>query len=121
MRSTRAAAVALAGGATLLALTAAPATAVTTGPKPPARSVDCGQASNGLQVIAVTTKGSTACGTAHRVAEAWLGADQQDGRKAVVVHVDGARWKCREKQGHPNPSTECVKLKDRAEKVQLFS
>ncbi|MEU7280899.1 hypothetical protein AB0A69_19235 [Streptomyces sp. NPDC045431] len=128
MRSMRAAAVALAGGATLLALTAAPSSAAapTVDPGAATKAVNCGTGWNGLSVVAVTTKGSSACGTAHRVANAYGDAVQAKhhggtGRKVVVVHVDDARWKCRERQGDPNPYTECVNLKDRAEKVQLVS
>jgi hypothetical protein len=121
MRSIGAAAVALAGSATLLTLAAVPSAAATARPHPAVKAVDCGQASNGLQVIALTTKGSPACGTAHRVAEAYLKAAHDDDRKVVVVHADDARWKCRERHGDPNPYTECVKLKDRAEKVRLLS
>ncbi|MDN3293731.1 hypothetical protein QWM81_06665 [Streptomyces ficellus] len=125
MRSIRTAAVALAGGATLLALSAAPAQATTPAtpatPRPDVTLVDCGTGWNGLSVVAVTTKGSSACGTAHRVADAYGKAVEAKDRKVVIVHVDGTAWKCRERHGDPNPYTECVKLKDRTEKVKLLS
>ncbi|MET9801404.1 hypothetical protein [Streptomyces sp. NPDC006368] len=126
MRSIRTAAVALAGSATLLALAAAPSGAATAAATPanpsgPVESVLCGSGWNGLSVVALTTKGSTACGTAHRVADAYGKAVEVKYRKVVTLHVDDARWKCRERQGDPNPYTECVNLKDRGEKVQLVS
>ncbi|MEU5897268.1 MULTISPECIES: DUF4232 domain-containing protein [Streptomyces] len=83
--------------------------------------VDCGSGRHGLSVRAVTTHGKGACPTAHKVADAYGKALDAKKKPPVTVTVNGAAWKCDEKQGKVNPYQECVSTKERGEKVQLLS
>ncbi|MFI7320763.1 DUF4232 domain-containing protein [Streptomyces venezuelae] len=82
---------------------------------------DCGSGKGGLHAVAITSQGQSACPTALKVRDAWAKAPDAEKGKPKTVTVDGTDWKCREKQGDPNPYQECVNTKEPTEKVQLFS
>ncbi|QES45023.1 hypothetical protein DEJ49_32110 [Streptomyces venezuelae] len=85
------------------------------------KNVDCGTGWHGLSVRAVTTHGKGACPTAHKVTDAYGKALDAKTKPPVTVTVNGAAWKCDEKQGKVNPYQECVSTKEQGEKVHLLS
>lgn len=82
----------------------------------------CGSAPNGLAVEAVSAKSEAdACPIASKVADASVSMIEADTRLPFTLVIDGARWRCRERRGDPNPFIECVLGKGRRETVRLTS
>nr|WP_285562289.1 hypothetical protein [Streptomyces hygroscopicus] len=71
---------------------------------------------SGLGVLAGE---GVACGVAMRVAAAYTKV--WHGSAGADVQAAGARWKCRERQGDPNPYQACVDVRDRGRVVTLSS
>ncbi|MFI2758191.1 hypothetical protein ACH5A3_04850 [Streptomyces echinatus] len=86
---------------------------------PDRKPVLCGtDQASGLAVWAAD-KGS--CTTAVQVGAAYTKAARDSARAPVEVRVAGAAWKCRERQGDPNPYLECVSTSDGGRWVRLSS
>jgi hypothetical protein len=85
------------------------------------KHVECGTASNGLDVVAVTAHGKKACPLAVGVANKYLKNPHAGRPGPVKITVRGKAWSCRERIGHPDPYGECVYQPDHKEKVQLLS
>ncbi|MFI9242039.1 hypothetical protein ACIGXF_05505 [Streptomyces sp. NPDC053086] len=72
----------------------------------------------GLAVWAAE-KGS--CATALEVAAAYTKVSNGSAAAPVEVRAAGTAWKCRERQGDPNPYQECVSTSDSGRWVRLSS
>ncbi|MBL1105266.1 hypothetical protein JK361_11815 [Streptomyces sp. 5-8] len=73
---------------------------------------------SGLAVWAAEKK---SCATAVRVAAAYTKVWRGSAGTSVEVRAAGAAWKCRERQGDPNPYQECVDTSDSSRWVRLSS
>ncbi|WP_251093547.1 hypothetical protein [Streptomyces sp. Caat 7-52] len=73
---------------------------------------------SGLAVWAAEKK---SCATAVRVAAAYTKVWRGSAGASVEVRAAGAAWKCRERQGDPNPYQECVDTSDSSRWVRLSS
>ncbi|GAA3124931.1 hypothetical protein GCM10010521_09610 [Streptomyces rameus] len=73
---------------------------------------------SGLAVWAAE-KGS--CATALQVAAAYMKVRQGSAGASVGVRAAGTAWKCRERQGDPDPYQECVSTGDGGRWVRLSS
>lgn len=85
------------------------------------KQIDCGSGWNNLSVRAVTSHGKDACPVALKVSTAYGKAVEAKKAEPITITVNDTGWKCQQKQGDPNPYTECVNTKEPAEKVQLLS
>jgi hypothetical protein len=85
-------------------------------PKP---TTFCGtERANGLAVWATE---NVPCDTAQKVADAYTKVWHGTKGAPVEVRAAGATWKCRERQGDPNPYQECVDTRDHTRLVALAS
>jgi hypothetical protein len=71
--------------------------------------------------LAVSAAEKGSCATALQVAAAYVKVWQGSAGASVGVRVAGTAWKCRERQGDPDPYQECVSTGDSGRWVRLSS
>ncbi|GGU73439.1 hypothetical protein GCM10010260_01450 [Streptomyces filipinensis] len=86
---------------------------------PPKSSPYCG--TDRATGLGVSARGNVSCATALQVAAAYTEVWRGTAGAPVQVRAAGAVWKCRERQGDPDPYQQCADTRDDTRLVTLTS
>lgn len=110
------------GAASSPASSAAPGSATASGvSSPTSTGLDCGSGWNGLTVEVPGPSTAISCARALEITDAFGKALDAGSKPPVTVTVDGAAWRCQERQGGINPYEECAYTANPAQTVRLVS